>query len=256
MNGYTKLFQSIITSTIWQEPNDCRVLWITMLALKDKNNICNATIPSLALLCNLSIENTQKYLQKFQEPDVFSRSQEYEGKRIKKVDGGFYILNGQKYQDLLRNAERTDYIRDKVRQYRANKKVKTNVNNVNTVNPSTTTTTTTTEYIHTSDALVKNEENSESFKPDIHEVFNAYVSSWGKAESYKLTPQRAGWIKNALAIHGKDLCLKGVRRFKNDPWQDRIKHNDLKYVFGKRESIDKWCLEDFKKSEGEPFVKR
>lgn len=138
MNGYTKIFQSIVTSTIWQEPNDCRVLWVTILALKGGDQICNATIPALAKFCNLTIKETEKYLQQFQKPDKYSRSQEFEGRRIEKVEGGFLVLNGKKYSDLLRSSERRDYICQKVAEHR--KKVKennrvTDVNNVNNVNP-------------------------------------------------------------------------------------------------------------------------
>ncbi len=122
MNGYTKLFSQIVTSTIWQEPNDCRVLWITMLALKDDKSLCPATVPYLAKACNLSIEQTETYLEQFQNPDPYSRSQEFEGRRIRKVDGGWLILNGQKYRDALRSFERKDYIREKVREHRVNKR--------------------------------------------------------------------------------------------------------------------------------------
>jgi hypothetical protein len=139
MNGYTKLFQDIVTSTIWQAPNDMRVLWVTILALKGQDNICRATVPALAKMCDMTIEECEAYLERFQAPDKHSRSQEYEGRRLKRVDGGYLVLNGQKYQDLLRGYERRDYVRDKVAEHRARKarkQKKITVNNVNTVNPS------------------------------------------------------------------------------------------------------------------------
>lgn len=116
--GYTKLFSDIITSTIWQEPNDCRVLWITILALKDEGNICRATVPALAKLCNISPEQCEAYLEQFQSPDKYSRSQDFDGRRIEQVDGGWFVLNGQKYKDMLRGQERRDYIRVKVAEHR------------------------------------------------------------------------------------------------------------------------------------------
>lgn len=117
--GYTKLFSEIVTSTIWQESNDCRVLWITMLALKDETQVCRATVPALAKLCNISNQECEKFLEKFQAPDKYSRSQDFEGRRIEQVDGGWLILNGQKYRDMLRGQERRDYIRQKVAEHRA-----------------------------------------------------------------------------------------------------------------------------------------
>ena len=90
-----------------------------MLALKDEANICAATVPALAKLCNLTIDDCEKYLTQFQKPDKYSRSQDFDGRRIEKVEGGFLILNGQKYRELLRGQERRDYVRRKVAEHRA-----------------------------------------------------------------------------------------------------------------------------------------
>jgi hypothetical protein len=117
-NGYVKIFSDIITSTIWQEPNDCRVLWITILALKDEFNICRATVPALAKLCNITNDECEKYLQLFQSPDKYSRSQDNDGRRIEQIDGGWLVLNGEKYRNMLRGQERRDYIRQKVAEHR------------------------------------------------------------------------------------------------------------------------------------------
>lgn len=122
MSGYTKLFSDIVTSTIWQAPNDCRVLWITMLALKDRHNVCRATVPFLAQASNISIEDAEKYLQQFQEPDKYSRSQEHEGRRISPADGGWLILNGEKYQDKLSAEDRREQVRQAVARHRAKRK--------------------------------------------------------------------------------------------------------------------------------------
>ena len=125
MGGYTKLFQDIVTSTIWVECNDCRVLWITILALKDETNVCRATVPALAKMCNITIQECEDYLVKFQEPDEYSRSREFEGRRIERVDGGWLVLNGQKYRDMMRGEERRDYVREQVRKHRQRAKQNT-----------------------------------------------------------------------------------------------------------------------------------
>ncbi len=124
MGGYTKLFSDIITSTIWQEPNDCRVLWITMLALKDRDNICRATVPALAKLSGISIEEAEGYLHQFQQPDKYSRSQEHEGRRIAPHEGGWLIINGEKYQEKLNAADRREQVRKAVAKHRANNGLK------------------------------------------------------------------------------------------------------------------------------------
>jgi hypothetical protein len=118
--GYTKLFADIITSTIWQEPNDCRVLWITMLAQKEKDHVCRATVPWLAKTANISVEDCEKYLEQFQHPDPYSRSQEHEGRRIEKHAEGWFILNGAKYQAKLSAENRKEQVREAVQRHRQN----------------------------------------------------------------------------------------------------------------------------------------
>ena len=50
MSGYTKLFNSILASTVWSEPNETRIVWITLLAMADKNGIIEGSVPGLAVL--------------------------------------------------------------------------------------------------------------------------------------------------------------------------------------------------------------
>lgn len=122
MIGYTKLFSEIVTSTIWQEPNDCRVLWITMLALKDRDHLCRATVPALAKLAAISLEDCEAYLDKFQQPDKYSRSQEFDGRRIERKDEGWLILNGEKYRHKMSADDRREKVRVNVAVHRAKKR--------------------------------------------------------------------------------------------------------------------------------------
>lgn len=116
--GYTKLFSEIIMSTVWKEPDYVRIVWITMLALKDRWHIVNASIPGLADASKVSIEQCEKALKILSSPDKYSRSIEHEGRRIEKIDGGWYILNGEKYRNKMSLDERREYQRIKQQEYR------------------------------------------------------------------------------------------------------------------------------------------
>ncbi len=111
--GYTKLFSSIIASTIWREPDHVRLVWITMLAICDRYGNVHASIPGLADLARVSIEHCQDALKRLMAPDEFSRTKDYEGRRIKETDGGWLILNRAKYRDMI-SKERT---RERKRQW-------------------------------------------------------------------------------------------------------------------------------------------
>jgi len=98
MSGYTPLFASIITSSIWDEDDKTRIVWITMLALADSTGLVEASIPSLAHIARVDRNSCEKALEKLSAPDTNSRSKEFQGRRIEKVDGGWLILNLVKYR--------------------------------------------------------------------------------------------------------------------------------------------------------------
>lgn len=88
MTGFTKLFNSILGSTIWREDPTTKVVWITLLALADRDGIAEASIPGLANYAGVTVDATEAALQKFLAPDPYSRTPDNEGRRIEKVDGG------------------------------------------------------------------------------------------------------------------------------------------------------------------------
>lgn len=121
MTNYTKLFNSIVTSTIWTEDDTTRIVWITMLALADKNGEVQGSVPGLARIAGVSLDACQSALDKFLSPDKYSRTMDDEGRRIEKIDGGWLLLNHAKYRAMaskddaiLSNAERQRRHRAKV----------------------------------------------------------------------------------------------------------------------------------------------
>ena len=98
--SFTKLFQSILQSTIWVEPLETRVLWITMLALADRRGRVHGSIPGLAHTADIPLDKCEQALNRFLSPDVYSRSTEQEGRRIEKIDGGWQLINYDKYREL------------------------------------------------------------------------------------------------------------------------------------------------------------
>jgi len=116
MTGYTKLHSSILTSTIWREsPVVCKV-WVTMLALSNQDGVVEASVPGLADMARVGVADVEEALAKFQSPDAYSRSPENEGRRIEPVEGGWRILNCEKYRFKLSLEDRRE--RDRIRKQR------------------------------------------------------------------------------------------------------------------------------------------
>lgn len=127
MPGYTKLFSSIVNSTIWREPDHVRLVWITMLALADKFGVVETSIPGLADASRVTLQECEQALERLQSPDPYSRSQEHEGRRIAVTEGGFILLNYTRYRGKLKEEKIREQTRERVRKYREKKKTEGNV---------------------------------------------------------------------------------------------------------------------------------
>jgi hypothetical protein len=122
MNTYVKLFSSIIHSTIWRAPDNVRLVWITMLAMSDRYGQVSASLPGLADAARVSISECEKALIELSSADDYSRSADYDGRRIAETPGGWLILNYEKYRDTIDEAVVREQTRLRVRKYRAKKK--------------------------------------------------------------------------------------------------------------------------------------
>jgi hypothetical protein len=94
---YTKLSSKLLTSTVWQEDDRTRIVWITMLALADTQGRVAATVPGLANMARVSVEATRAAIGRLMAPDPWSRTPDSEGRRIEKIDGGWRIINFRKF---------------------------------------------------------------------------------------------------------------------------------------------------------------
>lgn len=111
MSGYTKLFGSIIASTIWSADDCTRIVWITMLASATADGIVEASVPGLAVLARVSVEKCREAIANLEAPDADSRTKEFEGRRITPIDGGWKLLNYAKYRSKMNSEERREYWR-------------------------------------------------------------------------------------------------------------------------------------------------
>lgn len=103
--AYTKLFNSIVTSTIWTEDDRTRIVWITMLALADKNGEVQGSIPGIARVAGVPVEDCRSAIAKFLSPDPDSRTKDDEGRRIVEIEGGWHLINHRHYRDLASKEE-------------------------------------------------------------------------------------------------------------------------------------------------------
>lgn len=122
MTGYTKLFSSITDSTVWREPDRTRLVWITMLAMADADGHVAASVPGLADRARVPLEDCLIALQAFRDPDEWSRTKEFDGRRIVDVDGGWQLLNHGKYRAIQDQEHRREQSRLAMQRLREKRK--------------------------------------------------------------------------------------------------------------------------------------
>jgi hypothetical protein len=108
MNGtFTLLWSRILDSSVWMESKETRLVWITLLAMKDRAGVVVASPIGLAHRANVELEECVRALDKLMSPDPYSTSGEFEGRRIEKLNMGWRVLNHEKYRQSDKRIEWT-----------------------------------------------------------------------------------------------------------------------------------------------------
>ena len=199
---FTKLFSSITESTVWCEDAPTRIVWITMLAMADRKGRVWAAIPGLASRAKVSIEETEAALKRFQSPDKYSRTQDFDGRRIEEIDGGWRLLNHTKYRAIRDEEERRAYKTAKQREYRS-------VDNVDKSGQTCTGV----------DASGHNAEAEAYTEADINTAAWAlYVEHRKELKAKRLTPRGVKMAMNKLAALPWDDQMKCVEATVSNGW--------------------------------------
>jgi hypothetical protein len=104
--SFAKLDSGIVNSTLWVQPDDVLRVWIWMLSQADANGVVRVAAPALAMTCMKSVDRIREILVLLESPDPDSRSSEEEGRRIRKVSGGWQIINYRAYRERVSAAEK------------------------------------------------------------------------------------------------------------------------------------------------------
>jgi hypothetical protein len=215
--AYTKLHQSLVTSTVWREPHATRIVWITMLAMADKNGEIQASIPGLADLCRVSLEDCETALNAFLSPDKYSRTKDFEGRRIQEIDGGWALLNHPKYRAMASKEDATQKASERTARYRRNKALQTvDSRDVSTVNrdiADTDTDTDTDTEADTSTLAPLAVGFAGEVSAKVRKVFTAWQDEWGKPRA-KLDKKRTALISARLKDYTADDLVEAIKGYK------------------------------------------
>lgn len=173
-----------------------------MLAMADRKGRVWAAIPGLASRAKVSIEETESALKRFQAPDKYSRTQDFEGRRIEEIDGGWRLLNHAKYRSIRDEEERRAYKTAKQREYRSK---------VDTVDKNGQPCTGVDSGGHNAEA--------EAYAESINrEAWDLYVQHRKELKAKKLTPRGVKGAQNKLATLPPEDQMRCVQTSIDNGW--------------------------------------
>jgi hypothetical protein len=120
---YSKLFASILDSSIWLEEDSTRIVWLTFLAAKDGEGFARfAAVENVARRANVSVDKAARAVEVLEAPDAESSNPAHEGRRIERVPGGWIVLNAKLYDDMIRREDERRSTRERVALHRERKR--------------------------------------------------------------------------------------------------------------------------------------
>lgn len=108
--SFTKLQRSILTSSIWLQDAPTRLVWITLLALCDRDGISRCSLAGLAHQARVEPGECVRAVDTLMAPDPDSRDLG-DGRRIERVPGGYLLLSYQRVLGEGAREERREYMR-------------------------------------------------------------------------------------------------------------------------------------------------
>lgn len=117
--GYAKVFDSILSSSLNDEPLHVRWLFVSMIASCNRYGQVFGTVDALRRRANLSREECEDALSRLTSPDVASSSPAEEGRRVIPIEQNLWqIVNYVHYREMRDPEEQREKTRQRVQRYR------------------------------------------------------------------------------------------------------------------------------------------
>lgn len=119
---YGKIFRQIFASSIAQDYH-VRHMFMDMIVLADSDGVVDMTHESISGQTGLPVEQVRQLIAILEKPDPQSRTRDYQGARLVKMDEhrnwGWRVVNYCKYRAIATEEQRRETVRKRVARHRA-----------------------------------------------------------------------------------------------------------------------------------------
>jgi len=225
--GFTKLDENILQSSIMAEKSEIFKVWIALLASCGPDGISRVSSVYLAAACHLPQKTVDNALVVLSSPDERSRSINDEGRRIRRIDGGYFVINYDKYRAFSPNKGNPNSpgaIR--VRRWREKQKSVTCPPDVTPGNVTSVTSASASASASASVDHKDGESEGKNIESEFNQFWDAYPWKEGKQDALKaFTSLRRSGVKLEDIAAGVNGYL------------DYLKHEKIKNGFNRRPKL-------------------
>lgn len=119
-SGFSLLWSKILHSSLWvKESKETRLVWITLLALRNSQGVVQSSVVGLADAAKVSVDECREALKVLSAPDADDTSGVENGCRIRQITGGWQIVNHDLYR--FSTEAKREFWRNQQAEYRARK---------------------------------------------------------------------------------------------------------------------------------------
>lgn len=241
-SGYTKIYgRKLLTSSIWREDTETKIIWITLLAMANEDGIVDCWIPGVSAMSGIDMNKTEEVLTRLTEPDKYSRTTANEGRRIEYTDVNgtncIRILNHELYRGFQSKKQAKDAERQRKRRERDKRDMSQVSRDVTVTSRDialNTNTNTNTNLCLTTNVV---KQINPQIKSDVQKVFNAWKSAFRPAS--RLTDSRKAVIQTRLKSFSADDLVLAIEHLAHDPWRhEQASRNELTAVLRNDDKVE------------------
>lgn len=202
--SFAKLSSTIIDSSIWDEDDHVIRVWIAFLAKKDDCGFVEASYSGMRRICNIkNDENGKKFdhaISVLESPDQESKTKDFDGRRIERLDDGWIVLNHDKFR--LRDDVVKEQTRQRVKKFREKSRL---------INTSSPTPLTLTDAEPDTDTEGNAGVTLQTVTPE-QRIFD-YWNSKSPIRHRILSKEMSDFIANRIAAHGEEELMSCIDNY-------------------------------------------